>query len=141
MTAPTTGYSRFTTELQVRPDDIDMNSHVHASRYIDYVIAARFDQMERYYKVSMHAFHELGFSWVVKSTTLNFKRALGMAEVFLVTTWVKGFARDGVDVGFEITRKTNGKICCSGDFHYTLISTTTARAVPLPESIIACYSV
>ena len=36
-------YSKFETELQVRPDDIDMYQHVHSSRYMDYVLAARFD--------------------------------------------------------------------------------------------------
>jgi acyl-CoA thioesterase FadM len=35
---------KFETELQVRPDDIDMNQHVHGSRYMDYVLAARYDQ-------------------------------------------------------------------------------------------------
>ena len=45
--------------MQVRPDDIDMNRHVHSSRYLDYVLAARFDQMERCYKMSMQAFMEL----------------------------------------------------------------------------------
>ncbi len=34
-------FSKFETELQVRPDDIDMNQHVHGSRYMDYVLAAR----------------------------------------------------------------------------------------------------
>ena len=36
----TLGRTKFETELQVRPDDIDMNQHVHASRYHDYVLAA-----------------------------------------------------------------------------------------------------
>ena len=30
--------TRFETELQVRPDDIDMNQHVHGSRYFDYTM-------------------------------------------------------------------------------------------------------
>ena len=37
--------SKFESEMQVRPDDIDMYQHVHSSRYMDYVLAARFDQM------------------------------------------------------------------------------------------------
>ena len=28
--------SIFETEIIVRPDDIDMNSHVHNSKYLDY---------------------------------------------------------------------------------------------------------
>ena len=43
----------YTTRLQVRPDDIDMFGHVHSSRYMDYVLAARFEQMERCYQMSM----------------------------------------------------------------------------------------
>ena len=41
------GRTKFETELQVRPDDIDVNQHVHGSRYFDYVLAARYDQMAR----------------------------------------------------------------------------------------------
>ncbi|MCP5552003.1 MAG: hypothetical protein H7A53_14035, partial [Akkermansiaceae bacterium] len=46
MSAPTTAspaFSTFETRLDVRPDDIDMNRHVHNSRYLDYVLAARYD--------------------------------------------------------------------------------------------------
>ena len=49
-------YARFETELRVRPDDIDMYQHVHSSRYMDYVLAARFDQMETGYKMPMSEF-------------------------------------------------------------------------------------
>ena len=49
----TLGRTRFETALSVRPDDIDMNQHVHASRYHDYVLAARYDQMARCYQMAM----------------------------------------------------------------------------------------
>ena len=65
-------YSKFTSELQVRPDDIDMNQHVHSSRYMDYVLAARFDQMERCYKMSMQSFLDLGYSWVIRTSHIEF---------------------------------------------------------------------
>jgi len=45
--------TKFETSLQVRPDDMDMNQHVHASRYLDYVLAARYDQMERCYQMTV----------------------------------------------------------------------------------------
>ncbi|MGY0035466.1 acyl-CoA thioesterase [Pedobacter sp. NJ-S-72] len=43
-----TEYSIFETALKVRPDDIDMFNHVHNSKYFDYVLAARYDQMEQF---------------------------------------------------------------------------------------------
>src|ERR1043166_9102526 len=78
------GRSKFETELQVRPDDIDMNQHVHASRYFDYVLAARYDQMARCYKMSMDEFIKLGLGWFVRSTHIDYKRPLGMGDAFLV---------------------------------------------------------
>ena len=72
------GRTKFETELGVRPDDIDMNRHVHASRYQDYVLAARYDQMARCYRMSMEEFNQAGLGWYVKSAQLDYKRLLVM---------------------------------------------------------------
>ncbi|MFA5803318.1 MAG: hypothetical protein WC879_01620 [Melioribacteraceae bacterium] len=34
-------FSIFETEIIVRPDDIDMNNHVHNSKYLDYLLTLR----------------------------------------------------------------------------------------------------
>ena len=89
------GRSKFETELQVRPDDIDMNRHVHASRYLDYVLAARFDQMARCYMMSMEEFMQAGLGWYVRTAHLEFKRPLDLGDHFIVRTWVEEFLKDG----------------------------------------------
>src|SRR5580658_3163682 len=94
--------SRFETELAVRPDDIDMNRHVHNSRYFDYVLAARYDQMGRCYRMSMEEFLKAGFGWVVKVAHLEYKRPLGLGDVMIVRTWIEEIFKDGVKVRFEI---------------------------------------
>jgi acyl-CoA thioester hydrolase/thioesterase-3 len=137
----TLGHSRFETELRVRPDDIDMNQHVHASRYLDYVLAARYDQMERCYGMSMEEFHKAGFGWVVRSGRLEFKRALSMGESIIVRTWIQEMVSDGVVVRFEILRNSNRKVCCDGDFHYTMVSRASGRAEPIPDWIVEKYSI
>src|SRR5262245_19700153 len=110
------GRTRFETDLQVRPDDLDMNQHVHASRYQDYVLAARYDQMARCYKMSMEEFIEAGLAWYVKTAHLEYKRGLKLGEHFTVRTWVDAVAATDVKVCFEILRKANGKLCCHGWF-------------------------
>lgn len=135
------GRTKFETVLQVRPDDIDMNQHVHASRYMDYVLAARYDQMARCYKMSMEEFLKAGFAWVVRATRMEFKRSLGLGETFIVRTWVDDVVKDGVLVRFEILRHSSGKMCCDGEFHYTMISTATGRAAAIPDWIAAKYTV
>ena len=140
MTVPL-GRTRFETELRVRPDDLDMNRHVHVSRYLDYVLAARYDQMERCYHMSMEEFLQAGFGWVVSSCQLDFKRALGLGERFTVRTWIEEFFANGVQVNFEIDRQKNHKRCCDGCFHYTLVSLRTGRSEPIPDWIMRKYAI
>jgi len=137
----TLGRTRFETELQVRPDDIDMNQHVHGSRYFDYVLAARYDQMERCYKMSMQEFMNAGYGWYIKTAHLDYKRALGLGERFVVKTWVERMERTGVHVQFEIIRRSNSKLCCDGFFDYTMIDLKTGRAAVLPDWIVEKYAI
>jgi acyl-CoA thioesterase FadM len=134
-------YARFETEMQVRPDDIDMFNHVHSSRYMDYVLAARYEQMARCYKMSWEDFIKLGLGWFLVSTQMNFKRPLGIGEHFVVRTWVAEFRKDGVKIGFEIDKKDSGKRSCDGWADYTLIKLSTSRATAIPEDIKARYTI
>lgn len=134
-------YAKFETELQVRPDDIDMYQHVHSSRYMDYVLAARFEQMERCYKMPMAEFQKRGYGWFMAATQMNFKRPLGLGNRFIVRTWIEQFTLIGVKVGFQIERLPERKLSCDGWFDYVLVSIETARAVRLPDDIRAQYAI
>ena len=137
----TLGRTRFETELRVRPDDIDMNRHVHASRYQDYVLAARHDQMARCYGMSMEEFAKAGFGWFVKTAHVEYKRALFLGDSCLVRTWVDELGRTDVKVCFQILRKATGKLCCDGWFEYTMVNLQTGRAEVIPDWIVTKYAV
>ena len=138
---PALGRARFETELQVRPDDIDMNQHVHGSRYFDYVLAARYDQMARCYKMAMEEFIQAGFGWFIKTAHVQYHRPLLLGESFVVRTWVQEVFRTGVKVNFEILKKSSGKLSCDGYFDYTMINLKTGRAESIPSRILAKYAV
>lgn len=133
--------AKFATELQVRPDDIDMFNHVHSSRYMDYVLAARYEQMARCYRMPWEEFIQLGYAWVLVSTQLHFKRPLVLGDRFIVRTWVDAFRKDGVKINFEIDRAENRKRSCDGWADYTMITLATGRATAIPEDIKARYSI
>jgi acyl-CoA thioester hydrolase/thioesterase-3 len=118
-----------------------MNAHVHSSKYMDYVLAARYDQMERCYKVPMEQFIAHGFGWVVKTAHVEYKRPLGLGDRFIVRTWIEEFYEDGVKVQFEILKTSNGKLSCDGWFHYVMINLKTNRAEKLPEWIREKYAI
>jgi acyl-CoA thioester hydrolase/thioesterase-3 len=127
--------TRFTSEIPVRPDDIDMFQHVHNSRYLDYIQAARYDQMIRCYKMSMEEFMIMGYGFVVKRAELNFKRPLIMGDVMMISTQVKEFSGSDIIVEFEIVNKKNEKISCDGIMLYTMINLKTGRSEKVPEEI------
>ena len=134
-------YSRFSSEFKVRPDDIDMFNHVHNSRYFDYVQAARYDQMERCYGMSMEEFLERGYGWVVKTAYLDYKRALTLNDTFIVTTGTFEIQGKGCRISFEIKNKKTNKICCDGWFDYVLIDLKTGRSLKVTDEMIEKYSI
>ncbi len=133
--------TKFETELQVRPDDIDINQHVHGSRYFDYVLAARYDQMARCYKMSLEEFVKAGYAWFIRTAHLEFKRPLAMGDWMIIRTWVDEILKDTVRVQFEILKKATGKPCCYGYFDYTMVSASTGRAEPIPDWIVEKYAI
>lgn len=133
-------YASFETEHRVRPDDIDMFQHVHSSKYMDYVMAARYEQMDTCYGMAMERFMERGQGWVVRAVNLNYKRPLLMGDYFLVKTGINSIDEKGCRVAFTITNKASKKVCCDGWFDYTLIDMKSGRGIKVPEDIIEHYS-
>lgn len=139
-------YSTFESELQVRPDDIDMNGHVHNSKYLDYVLAARFDQMERCYGMSMEEFLERGLSWYVRAAYIEHKRPLHMGDRLLVRTQVAAVRSRGVKVEYQIIRQDGGNgggqtLSAKGYFDYVMVDKDSGRPQVIDADIVEKYSV
>ena len=134
-------YSRFKTEHKVRPDDIDMFNHVHNSKYFDYVLNARYDQMELFYGMSMETFLEMGFGWVVKTVMIDYKRPLGLGDLFIVETGIESINRKGCRVSFEITNKKTKKTSTDGWFDFVMIDLKTGRGVQVTDEMVKLYSI
>lgn len=139
--SPGPAFSVFETVLSVRPDDIDMNQHVHNSKYFDYVLAARYDQMERCYGMSMDAFLERGYSWVVKEAHIEHKRPIRMGETVTVRTRVIEIHTRGVKVAFDILKDTDGRLSARGWLDYVMVHADTGRPAIIPGDILEKYSI
>ena len=140
MTKEQRRYSTFESELVVRPDDIDMNNHVHMSRYLDYVLFARHDQMGRCYGLPMSKFIENGWGWYVRSCQIEFKRPLFLNETAIVRTWLESFERSDALFRFQVFNKQTMKVAAEGVFLNTMIILKTGRAVQIPDWVVAQYA-
>jgi len=131
--------SIFSTEIIVRPDDIDLNNHVHFTKYLDYFLAARYDQMSRCYKVSMEEFIGMGYNWVASQMTINYKRSLLLGDVAIVKTQWDSFNGAQVNVNFWIYSKKTNKLISDGFGVFTLIKSDSLRPVRIPQEIVEKY--
>ena len=134
-------YSSFISEFKVRPDDIDMFNHVHNSTYFDYVLAARYEQMETCYKMSMEEFLNQGFGWVVRSAFVDYKRPLVLGDKFTVQTTIESINAKGCRVKFEIKISRLSKVACEGWFDYIMINLEDGKSVKVSDEIIHRYSI
>lgn len=135
-------YSTFATELTVRPDDIDMNNHVHYSRYLDYILMARYDQMKKDYKMSMEEFVERGFSWVVADVNIQYKRPIILADgIVTVRTQLNEFNRAKALINFWIVKGEKEKVAAQGQVNYTMISIKSGRPTRVPDDIVERYTI
>lgn len=134
-------FSIFESELRVRPDDIDMFNHVHNSKYLDYVLAARYEQMEKYYGMPWEHFTGQGLGWVVSRVDISFKRPLLMNDMMLIRTGILTMHDKGCSVQFEIINKKTGKVSSDGIFDYVLIDLNTGRGTRVSAEMIQAYSI
>jgi thioesterase-3 len=134
-------YSIFESEITVRPDDIDMFNHVHNSKYFDYVLAARYEQMDRFYKMPMEDFLKAGYGWVVRTAYVDFKRPMILGDTALVRTGILTINEKGCRVQFEIENKRTKKIASDGWFDYVMIDIVSGKGMKVTEEMIGTYSV
>jgi len=144
MTEKTTADNKpavFITEIPVQPRDIDLNGHVHHSIYLDYFLAARFDQMGRCYKMSMEDILKMGFTMVARKYELEYKTPLLLNDTAVVKTWVMKIGKVHVDIGFVIESKKSGAVAVRGGARFVLIDIRIKKPVPIPVNIKEKYSV
>ncbi|UCC40595.1 MAG: acyl-CoA thioesterase [Candidatus Aminicenantes bacterium] len=133
--------TKFETEISVRPNEIDINRHVHQSVYLDYILFARFDQMKRCYKMSMEEFFKMGYSWTTKAIHLEFIKPICLGETVIVRTWVEEVRKKSVKVSYQILKKGTKEIVTEGWGVYVLIGISTGKPEIIPEKVIKKYSI
>ncbi len=134
-------YSAFETEIYVRPDDIDMNNHVHYSKYLDYLLTARYEQMKNNYGMSMEEFLDRGYTWVATNININYKRAIQLGDKVTVRAQITGAKGAQVFLDFWILKGENKKIAAEGDSIFSMISIKNGRPVRIPPDVLEKYSV
>jgi acyl-CoA thioester hydrolase len=75
------------SKTKIRFPDCDPYNHLNNSKYIDYFINAREDQLLDYYNFDLHKMaRELGVSWVVVQNNIVYLQPATLMETVLIET-------------------------------------------------------
>ncbi len=127
--------------VQVRPDDIDLFGHVHSAKYLDYFLAARFEQMQRFYGCGMDEFLSKGLGWFLQDFSISYKRPLKLGDVAMVYTNIVELAKNGSIVAFRIVNEKTQKLVATGKGQFALVDIQTSRSIAIPDWVIERYSI
>jgi acyl-CoA thioester hydrolase len=82
------------SELRVRMRDCDVHGHLHNTRYVDYVLDARDDQLRTYYNFDMlELARSTGLGWFVAMNQARFYEPARMGALVRVVTRLIAFDR------------------------------------------------
>lgn len=134
-------HSEFQSCVQVRPDDIDLFGHVHSAKYLDYFLAARFEQMQKNYNCGMDEFLSKGLGWFLQDFDISYKRPLKLGDTAMVYTNIMELQNNGSIVAFRILNQQSNKLVATGKGKFALVDIQSARSVAIPDWVIERYSI
>lgn len=85
--------------MKVRFHDCDPFNHLNNSRYLDYIITARGDQLIEQYNLDIyHMANAEGVGWVAAQTQIAYAEPAQLMEEVLIQTQLLSFSRKSVQV-------------------------------------------
>ena len=95
------------SKVKVRFQDCDPFNHLNNSKYIDYFINAREDQILEHYKLDVFAqIYTLGKSWVVKAHQLAYIKPAVLNEEIIIISQLTEFSTSTLGVEMRMFNKT-----------------------------------
>lgn len=112
------------SRVKIRFPDCDPFNHLNNSKYIDYIINAREDQLLSFYEFDIHKLaKEQGISWVVAQNQIAYLFPATLMETVTIQTQLIGFTDKTLTVEALMwdENKTNLKaVLWTKFFHYDL---------------------
>lgn len=119
----------------IRFHDCDPFRHLNQSRYLDYFVSAREDQLRDNYGLDIHKFaQENGHAWMVTKNQIAYIRQVLVNEMVTMQTHVVGYDQSNIHVEMIMwdEAKVKTKALLWGTFAYVNLM-ESKRAIHPPE--------
>jgi acyl-CoA thioester hydrolase len=124
------------SKAKVRFHDCDPFNHLNNSRYIDYIVTARGDQLMEHYSLDIYALaQERGVGWVAAQTQIAYLAPARLMEEVIIQTQLLSFTEKALQVEalmWNSDKKVLKAVMWSKLVHYNL---HTQRSHPHSEEL------
>ncbi|MCT4623767.1 MAG: acyl-CoA thioesterase [Schleiferiaceae bacterium] len=121
----------------IRFQDCDPMGHLNNSRYIDYFINAREDQLLKYYDINVYQYiQERGRAWVVGKNEIIYKRPALLMENVIIETEVLNFSEKHILVEMRMYDEKETHVKSVMRSHFVPVDIKTQRSIPHEEYIM-----
>ena len=99
------------SKTQIRFPDCDPFNHLNNSRYIDYIINAREDQLVKYYNFDVYKLaKETGTAWVAAQTQIAYLASAELMEIVTITTRLLSYSEKHLLVEAEMWNESKTQL-------------------------------
>lgn len=128
----------FEVEFPVRSYECDAYGHVHNVNYLRFMQEAAFAASANAgYGLAKYA--EMGRTWFVRETQIQFKAPVRYGDSLRVRTWVADFRRVRSRRMYVLERVSDGAVAAEAQTDWVFLETEAERPTRIPEEMIAAF--
>lgn len=126
---------------RIRFQDCDPFKHLNNSKYIDYFINAREDQIKEYYGIDMYAMiGQTNNAWVVGSNQISYLAPARLMEEIVIESKLINFSPKSIQVEMMMWNKDKTKLKALYWVKFIYISLLDQKSTNHPEELMDLFS-
>lgn len=130
------------TKVKIRFQDCDPFNHLNNSKYIDYFLNARQDQLAEHYKIDIFENIEtLGKSWIVTSNQINYIRPAHTLENVVIKTQLVQYTNTTVVAEMKMWNENETELKAIMWSKFTYYNLKSKRISNQSEELMEIYKV
>lgn len=127
----------FTTDINVRWEEMDINGHINYAVYLDYFSEGRLDAIGNDLVASLR---QENIGPVIYKIEVEYLKEMHHPDAAHIVTWIeKVESKTRIQVRQNIYSKRSGKLVSKGTFHSVFMDTAKRRPTRIPDAIIARF--
>ncbi len=130
----------FLYEYQVTESDIDGQGHANNISYLKWLQNAAIAHSD-VQGWDTGKYQSQGWSWVVRSHFIEYRRPVFAGETVLVKTWVAEMKKFSSLRKYEILHSETEKLVARAETNWAFVTTETGRLIAIPEVVSSAFEI